>query len=376
MKKLVILGSTGSIGRNTLEIIRRYPENFKVIGLAAGSNLAMLAKQVQEFKPEYAALYDHKKHTALKNRLPGTEILSGEQGLKDMACIPQADIIVSAISGIHGLIPTYAAAQAGKNIALANKESLVLAGHLILANIKKNKAVLTPVDSEHSAVWNLLKHTNTKKVREIVLTASGGPFLHRKTDTFTSITIKNALTHPTWNMGAKITIDSATMMNKGFEVIEAHHLFGFPYDKIKVVIHPESVIHSLIHSTDGSYYAQLAPPDMKLPILSALDPSGKLENNFSKFDLTKLGGLTFLKPDLKKFPLLKLAYTAGKEGGILPAVLAAADDMAVQKFLNKEIAFTDIYRLTNRALNKYAKQNIKAPSLETILEVTQEITKQ
>jgi 1-deoxy-D-xylulose-5-phosphate reductoisomerase len=356
IKRLVILGSTGSIGRQTLEIVRSSPEYFKVIGLAAGDNLKLLQEQITEFKPEMVFFRNKDNRTSIGS----ARLVS----LEEMASHADADIVVVSTSGQAGLSPVLAAIKADKKIALANKEPLVMAGEIILAEMKKHRGWIFPVDSEHSAIWQCMTG-ETQKPDRLILTASGGPFLRYSPDQLTSVTIEQALKHPSWQMGKKVTIDSATLMNKGLEVIEAHWLFDMPYEKIDILIHPQSIVHSMIELTDGSIKAQLSQPDMRLPIQFALTYPDRLANpTLPRLDWTKLKALVFEQPDFDRFPCLKLAIDAGKSGGTYPAALCGADEAAVELFLKKRIRFSDIPIFIERVLNKH--QNTQKPQLEDI----------
>ena len=374
MKKIVILGSTGSIGKSALEVVRNYPKEFRVIGLSAKNNCQLLVRQAREFSVNHVGIGNSSHFASLKKSLPGRHIYAGEDSYTSLAALDGTDIVVSAIVGVEGLLPTWHALNNGRNVALANKESLVLAGDVIMALAKKKKAEITPVDSEHSAIWNLLRWVPRKRIERIILTASGGPFRNLQLKNFRRIRVEDALNHPTWSMGAKVTIDSATLLNKGFEVIEAHHLFGFPFDDIGVVIHPESIVHSFVKGRDGSFYGQFGPADMKFPILASLTADRFVPNNFRSIDLSKIGRLSFEEPDLKKFPLLKLSCDAGRAGGILPAVLAAADEVAVKKFLDRKIGFMDIHRMLSTAVGRYSGRNIARPGIGAILDIMKEVT--
>ena len=359
VKQLAVLGSTGSIGQQTLEVVRALPHRFRIIGLAAGKNVDLLAKQINEFKPRFVYFHDKEAQA----HLPGGEheLLS----LEDIACHPQTDIVVIATSGKSGLVPTLAAVKAGKKICLANKESLVMAGEIITSEAKQNAAQILPIDSEHSAIWQCLKG-ETQPAAQLILTASGGPFRHYSAAQLSRVTAKQALKHPSWQMGSKVTIDSATLMNKGLEVIEAHWLFNMPFDNIKVLIHPQSIIHSMVEFIDGSIKAQLSYPDMRLPIQYALSYPERLPNpQLPRLDWSRINNLTFEQPDFDTFPCLKLAITAGKKGGTYPAVLCAADEVAVELFLSQRIKFIDIAQLVEQALEEH--QAIAQPTLEEIL---------
>jgi 1-deoxy-D-xylulose-5-phosphate reductoisomerase len=357
VKNLAVLGSTGSIGRQTLEVVRALPGRFRVIGLAAGNNTSLLAEQAAEFAPRF--IYHSGKEPP--PAMEGAEFVS----LEEMARRPEVDAIVIATSGKAGLKAVLAAAGAGKDIALANKESLVIAGEIITAEVEKHKARILPVDSEHSALWQCLR--GEEKPARLILTASGGPFRGYSPSEMAGITVEQALAHPSWKMGKKVTIDSATLMNKGLEIIEAHWLFKMPYNDISVVIHPQSIIHSMVEFADGSVKAQMSNPDMRLPIQYALTCPERLANpQLRNLDWTALDKLTFEQPDYAAFPCLKLAVEAGKRGGTYPAVLSAADEKAVELFLEKRIGFTDIAALVEKALDGHRSGG--SPALEEILE--------
>ncbi len=358
VKHLAVLGSTGSIGQQTLEVVRALPHRFQVLGLAAGENVSLLARQISEFKPRFVCCQDKGAPAHLAN--PGSEFLSPE----DIATHPQVDIVVIATSGKSGLSPTLAAVRAGKNVALANKESLVMAGEIITSEAKLNAAQILPIDSEHSAIWQCLKG-ETQQAAQLILTASGGPFLRNSPAQLSRVTVRQALRHPTWQMGRKVTIDSATLMNKGLEVIEAHWLFDVPFDRIMVLVHPQSIVHSMVEFIDGSVKAQLSCPDMRLPIQYALSYPERLPNpQLAKLDWSNIKELTFEQPDFDRFPCLKLAIEAGREGGTYPAVLCAADEVAVELFLSGRIEFTGIARLVEKTLE--AHQPITCPTMEEI----------
>jgi len=359
VKQLAILGSTGSIGRQTLEVVRALPHRFQVVGLAAGKNSNLLTKQISEFKPRFVYYQDKRVPVRLANA--EYELLS----LEDIARHPQVDTVVIATSGKAGLSPTLAAVKAGKNVALANKESLVMAGDIITKEARLNTAHILPIDSEHSAIWQCLRG-ETQPAAQLILTASGGPFCHYSPTQLKEVTVKQALRHPSWQMGRKVTIDSATLMNKGLEVIEAHWLFDMPFDNIRVLIHPQSIIHSMVEFIDGSVKAQLSYPDMRLPIQYALSYPERLPNpQFRKLDWSKIKDLTFEQPDFDAFPCLKLAIEAGRKGGTCPAVLCAADEVAVELFLSQRIKLTDIARLVEQALAEH--KAVAHPTLEEIV---------
>ncbi|HPG31484.1 MAG TPA: 1-deoxy-D-xylulose-5-phosphate reductoisomerase [bacterium] len=364
MKKIVILGSTGSIGVNALSVIKEFQEKFRVVGLSGFSNLSLLSKQIAEFKPEFVALPNLKDAAALKNKFKKTIFFSGTDNLVKLTETADYDILVAAVVGAVGLPPVISGLKRGKRIAIANKEPLVIAGKLLRNLAKTNRAEIIPVDSEHSAVFQCLKNENKQGVENILLTASGGPFFSKKID-FKKVTPEQALAHPNWSMGKKITIDSATMMNKGLEVIEARWLFDIPPENIKVIIHPQSVIHSMVEFKDGSTIAQMGTADMKLPIQYALAFPERLKNSFPKLNLIEREKLTFFKPDMNKFRCLKLAYQAIKTGGLAPAVLNAANEIAVNLFLNKKIGFNQIPDIVENKLNNF--KNAANPSLEEIM---------
>jgi 1-deoxy-D-xylulose-5-phosphate reductoisomerase len=354
--KLAVLGSTGSIGKQTLDIVRALPEKFKIISLSAGQNLKLLREQIAEFKPKYTY------YQGQKEKLPaGVKFISPEE----MVTHPDIDIAVIAIAGIAGLPPTLAAIQAGKKVALANKESMVMAGEILTREAKRNEAIILPVDSEPSAIWQCLQGEK-QGVKRLIITASGGPFLDYSVAKMKNITTAQALQHPSWRMGKKITIDSATLMNKGLEVIEAHWLFNIPFEDIKVVIHPQSIIHSMVEFQDGSTKAQMSLPDMRFPIMYALSYPRRWYNpKLPRLDWDTLDKLTFALPDKKRFPCLELAVNAGKQGGTYPAVLCGADEIAVEAFLAGRIKFTDIFTLVEKILSKH--KNTTHPNLEDIL---------
>ena len=360
-KKIAILGSTGSIGVNTLDIVRKSKNRFKVSGLAAGGNISLLEKQIKEFKPKYAALFDEKKASILKKRVGRSkvEIFSGIEGLIKVASIPEIEMVVSAIVGAAGLFPTFAALKCGKDIALANKETLVIAGELFMKYSRKMRARIVPVDSEHSAIYQCINGAANRKIKKIILTASGGPFLNYPAKKFKKITTREALDHPNWNMGPKITIDSATLMNKGLEVIEAYWLFAVDEKRIDVVIHPESIVHSMVEFIDTSIIAQMGLPDMRVPINYALNYPERVSTNLPTLNLAKIKTLTFSEPDYKKFPCLKHAFHALRIGRTMPAVLNAANEVAVQAFLNGSISFTGIPKIIKKIMGKHLPKKIR-----------------
>ena len=367
MKKVFILGSTGSIGVNCLNVISKLKDDFEVTGLTVNSNTELLLEQIEKFNPGVIVVRDRNAANKISNTLPpGCQLFIGEEGLIKASTETEYDIFMGAMVGFAGLAPTIEAVKRGKRIALANKETLVVAGELVTDLCRENNSEIIPVDSEHSAIYQCLIGENLNEVEKLILTASGGPFLNKDKSFFENATIDEALNHPNWKMGSKITIDSATMMNKGLEVIEAHWLFGLPVDKIEVVIHPQSIIHSLVQFVDSSIKAQLGLPDMKLPIQYALTFPERFQNDFERTSLPEIGSLTFFEPDLTKFECLKLAFEAINEGGIAPCILNAANEVAVVKFLNKEIKFSHIPLLINKALDRV--ENCFSPDLETIFE--------
>ncbi|MGQ9798669.1 MAG: 1-deoxy-D-xylulose-5-phosphate reductoisomerase [Ignavibacterium sp.] len=367
MKKVLILGSTGSIGVNALNVIRNFPDRFSVVGLTANSNISVLSEQIKEFNPQFVVIKNKSKAKELSEIVNGNvDIISSENALIEVAQKYDYDILIGAIVGFAGLTPTIEAIKRGKRIALANKETLVVAGEIVMRLVAENGAEIIPVDSEHSAIYQCLLGENLNEVEKLILTASGGPFLNKEKSFFDNATVNEALNHPNWKMGSKITIDSATMMNKGLEVIEAHWLFGLPAEKIDVVIHPQSIIHSMVQFVDGSIKAQMGLPDMKLPIQYALTFPERLPNNFERTNLPLINNLTFFEPDFDKFECLKLAYLVLKTGGTAPCILNAANEVAVDKFLKGIIRFSEIPKLINKALDKI--KNHSNPDIETIIE--------
>ncbi|MDR3610982.1 MAG: 1-deoxy-D-xylulose-5-phosphate reductoisomerase [Ignavibacteriaceae bacterium] len=367
MKKVLVLGSTGSIGNNTLNVIRNLPGQFKVTALTVNTRIDLLKPQIEEFNPEIVVVKEEKPAEELRKRLNGKiEVLSGIKGLCSVASGCEYDIFIGAMVGSAGLAPTIEAIKRGKRIALANKETLVVAGELVNELSKKYNAEILPVDSEHSAIFQCLAGENINQVEKIILTASGGPFLHNSKNDFLNATVEEALNHPNWKMGNKITIDSASMMNKGLEVIEAKWLFNIAQDKIDVVIHPQSIIHSMVQFWDGSIKAQLGLPDMKLPIQYALTYPERLQNNNLRTNLPLIGQLTFFEPDLDKFECLKIAYAALNTGGSAPCVLNAANEVAVDKFLKGTIKFSRIPYIINKSLEKI--EHFNQPDLDIIFQ--------
>lgn len=371
-KNIAVLGSTGSIGTQTLEIIRNN-KDMNVISLAARSNISLLQKQIEEFSPNVVCVFDEKKAKELRENIKGakTKIVAGMEGLIECAIISEADIVVAAVVGMIGIRPVMEAIKAGKDIAFANKETLVTAGHIIMPMIKKYGVKLLPVDSEHSAIFQSLNGENHADIDKILLTASGGPFRGKKREELKNIQVEDALKHPNWSMGRKITIDSSTMVNKGLEVIEAKWLFNVSCDDIQVVVQPKSVIHSMVQFKDGAVIAQLGTPDMKLPIQYALTYPDRRYLPGERLDFWKMSEITFEKPDMETFKGLKLAYDACREGGSMPTVLNAANEKAVALFLEKKIAYLQISDIIEECMCKHT--TIKEPSLEEILEIEQNV---
>ncbi len=371
MKLISILGSTGSIGTQTLDIVAQYPDRFRAVGLAAGNNIELLAKQIRQFKPEIVATYYEEKLPALKEAIADLderpEILAGAAGVAEVARYGKSQTVVTGIVGYAGLLPTIAAIEAGKDIALANKETLIAAGPVVLPLIEKYGVKLLPADSEHSAIFQCLQGVPEGGLRRIILTASGGAFRDLPAEKLSTVKVADALKHPNWSMGQKITIDSATLMNKGLEVIEAHYLFGLDYDRIDIVIHPQSIIHSLIEVQDTSVLAQLGWPDMRLPLLYSLSWPERIYTDWEQLDLVKAGSLTFKEPDRQKYPCMELAYAAGRAGGCMPAVLNAANEEAVALFLGEKIGFLDIPRIIAKVCEALSSENKQNPSLEDII---------
>ena len=371
MKKIAILGSTGSIGTQTLEVVREHSDELSVTALAAGTNKERLLEQIREFHPSLVSLSDEKMALELKRELEGTgvEVLSGMEGLSAVAGMEESDIVVTAVVGMMGILPTMEAIKKGKDIALANKETLVTAGHLIIPMAKEYGVSILPVDSEHSAIFQCLHNARKQDVDSILLTASGGPFRGKSLEDLSKVTLEDALRHPNWSMGQKITIDSSTMVNKGLEVMEARWLFDVDYSRIQVVVQPQSIIHSMVQFVDGAILAQLGTPDMKVPIEYALFYPERRSLAGERLDFGTLKSITFEKPDYNVFRGLALALEAGKAGGTMPTVFNAANEKAVAKFLRKEIGYLDIIRLIEKCMD--AHQVKATPSLEEILETEQ-----
>lgn len=372
-KDIVIIGSTGSIGVSTLEVIANNPSKYKVRGLTCNSNVELLAAQIKKFSPAFVSVYSPAAKEELLSRLRrmrvSLPVYCGEEGNIAAAADKKADTVVVSVVGGIGLLPTLAAIEKRKKVCLANKETIVCAGSIVMSEARRKKARIVPIDSEHSAIFQLLEGAGRSGVRRVIITASGGPFRGLTASELKKVTVERALKHPNWSMGAKITIDSATLMNKGLEVIEAMWLFGLSLGEISVVVHPQSIIHSMVEMNDGSVLAQLGYPDMRIPINYALSYPERLPIDYIRpFDFLKAGPLTFEEPDVKRFPCLALAYSAAEKGGTMPAVMNAANETAVKKFLAGEISFTDIPKSIARAMKKHEKSFISEPTLEEIIE--------
>ena len=375
MKKIAILGSTGSIGTQTLEVVREN-KDIEVLGLAAGNNIKLLEEQIREFKPRLAAVWKEEKAKELRENIKdlNIKVVSGMEGLIELAVLEDTEILVTAIVGMIGIRPTIEAIKAGKDIALANKETLVTAGHIIMPLAKEHHVSILPVDSEHSAIFQSLQGSNRKELHKILLTASGGPFRGRKREELVNIQVEDALKHPNWEMGRKITIDSSTLVNKGLEVIEAKWLFDVDIDQIEVVVHPQSIIHSMVEYVDGAIIAELGTPDMKLPIQYALYYPERRFLPGERVDFTTLSQLTFEKPDMETFYGLRLAFEAGREGGSLPTVFNAANELAVSKFLNRQIGYLQIPEIIEVCMRNH--KNILNPTVEEILQTEKTVYEQ
>jgi len=371
MKKISILGSTGSIGTQTLSVVRQHPDLFKVEAIAANCNDELLEAQINEFKPQLAVLYDEAAAKRLQKRYSGkTKIMAADAGLIIAATLPEINTVVTSLMGFAGLRPTLAAIEAGKNIALANKETLVVAGELVMAKAQEKNVAILPVDSEHCAIFQCLQGNEREKIEKLLLTASGGPFRGKKTADLINAGVADCLAHPTWSMGQKITIDSASLVNKGLEIIEAHWLYNMPYEKIQVVVHPQSIVHSMVEYIDGTVMAQLGSTDMRLPIQYALTYPERINLQAKKLDFWNMPNLTFEKPDTQTFRGIDLAYNAGKIGGTMPCVLNAANEVAVDAFLHNKIKFLDIYNIIEEAMQSH--QVDYAPTAETFFAVDEE----
>ena len=369
MKKIAIFGSTGSIGESTLQIIRENPDLFEVVTLVAGKNIKKLIEQIKEFKPKNVYIISKENAEILRETFKNINIFCGDEGMEEISKLTDFDISISALVGIAGLRPTYNMIKNGKTVALANKEVLVAGGELIMKTAKENNSKLLTVDSEHSAIMQCLNGEENNKIDKILLTASGGPFFDKEISD--KITVEDALNHPTWNMGPKVTIDSSTMMNKGFEIIEAKWLFNVEPKQIEVVVHRKSLVHSMVQFKDGTIMANIGPKSMQIPIAYALNFPKRLENNIEKLDLFEIVDLKFEKPDLKKFKCLKLAYDAIEKGHSFQVVLNAANEVLVDGFLNKKIKYTDIPNMLEKVMNLYGKRELK--TIEDILEFDKEV---
>lgn len=375
MKKIAILGSTGSIGTQTLEVVREN-KDIEVLGLAAGNNIKLLEEQIREFKPRLAAVWKEEKAKELRENIKdlNVKVVSGMEGLIELAVLEEAEILVTAIVGMIGIRPTIEAIKAGKDIALANKETLVTAGHIIMPLAKEHNVAILPVDSEHSAIFQSLQGSNRSELHKILLTASGGPFRGKKREDLMNIQVEDALKHPNWEMGRKITIDSSTLVNKGLEVIEAKWLFDVDIEQIEVVVHPQSIIHSMVEYVDGAIIAELGTPDMKLPIQYALYYPERRFLPGERVDFATLSQLTFEKPDMETFYGLSLAFEAGKEGGSLPTVFNAANELAVSKFLKRKIGYLQIPEIIEVCMRNH--KNILNPTVEEILQTEKAVYEQ
>jgi len=374
VKKIVILGSTGSVGRQILQVVDEFPERFMVVGMAAGANLELFAAQIAKYQPRYVSIGAEQDKARLKDLIAGKgqklpEIYSGRDGLVSLANLAEMDLLLVSVSGINGLEPTLTALKNKKTVALANKETIVTAGALVMETARENGVRIIPVDSEHSAIFQSLEEENRQAVDKLLLTASGGPFLNYTQEELLQVTREKALQHPNWKMGAKITVDCAGLINKGLEVIEAHWLFGVPYEKIEVVIHPQSIIHSMVQYQDGAVLAQLGCADMRVPIQYALTYPQRVANTFPKLDFSCLGPLTFQKPDEKRFPGLALAYTAGKIGGTMTTVYNGANEEAVRYFLADRIRFIDIPHIIEKVMEKHI--SVANYALDEIIQIDQ-----
>ncbi len=367
-KKICILGSTGSIGKNALKVISSLSDRFQVSGLSAQSNVSLLAEQVNKFKPKGVAIGDEAKTRELRNKInANVNILAGEEGIEELARQGEADVVLIAISGSASIKPTYSAVLGGKDIALASKEALVSAGHLITREARRRDATIVPVDSEHSAIFQCLVGSDFSKVKGLHITASGGPLWKMPRRSFKDLSRRVVLKHPKWKMGKKVSVDSATMMNKGLEAIEAKWLFGIDIERIKILIHPEAIVHSMVEFVDGSVLAQLGITDMRLPIQYALSYPERYKSGLKRLDMIGIPSLTFHKPDMNKFPSLRLAYEAAKKGGSAPCALNASNELAVKAFLESRIKFTDIPLIVEKVLSRHKK--IEFPTLKEIFEI-------
>ncbi|HET8774888.1 MAG TPA: 1-deoxy-D-xylulose-5-phosphate reductoisomerase [Thermoanaerobaculia bacterium] len=367
MKNISILGSTGSVGRSTLAVVDSFPEELRVVGLAAGGNVELLAEQIERYRPELVSVRSETDAARLRSLFPGVEVMPGIEGACAVATMDSCDAVIAAIVGAAGIPAVYAALRKGKRVGIANKEVLVAAGDVMTRAASEHGGEILPVDSEHNAVHQAIRCGTHAEVQRIILTASGGPFLHRDLSTFDDISIEAALAHPTWRMGNKISIDSATMMNKGLEVIEAHHLFAMPVDQIDIVIHPQSIVHSMVEYVDGSIIAQLSTTDMKFPIQYALLYPERVPAPFARLDLARIRTLDFFPVDAHRFPAVELAYEACRQGGSMPAVLNAANEIAVERFLAGELPFTAIVDIVRRVLDRHSADVRAISSVEDAL---------
>ncbi|EOR27495.1 MULTISPECIES: 1-deoxy-D-xylulose-5-phosphate reductoisomerase [Clostridium] len=377
MRKISILGATGSIGTQTLEVIRNSNKEIKLIGVSANSSVEKIKEIINEFSPKYVAMMDEESYKSIKdycsvNKLM-IEVFSGIEGLEKIASLDEIDMVVTSVVGMIGLRPTMKAIEAKKDIALANKETLVVAGELVINKAKEMGVDILPVDSEHSAIFQALNGYTEKDVSKIILTASGGPFRGKDTEYLKSVSVKEALKHPKWNMGQKISIDSATLMNKGLEVIEAHFLFNCPYENIEVVVHPQSIIHSMVEYKDASVVAQLGSTDMKLPIQYAINKKERKHAIAEKLNFYEIGTLTFEKPDLETFKCLKLAYKVGKEGGLAPCILNGANEEAVALLLEEKIKFLQVSEIIEESLEYFKEEKLKKVTLENVIELDKKV---
>ncbi|MCM3759482.1 1-deoxy-D-xylulose-5-phosphate reductoisomerase [Alkalihalobacillus oceani] len=372
MKLISLLGATGSIGTQTLDVVRHHREEFKIVAMSTGKNIDLACEQAREFKPKLLSVQSKDDYEKARHNVPAeTKVVYGDEGLLEVATYPESAILVNAVLGSVGLVPTLAAIEAGKTIAIANKETLVTAGHIVTAAAKAHQVSLLPVDSEHSAIFQALNGENKREIEKLILTASGGSFRDLSRDELKEVTVEQALNHPNWSMGAKITIDSATMMNKGLEVIEAYWLFDIPYERIEVVLHKESIIHSMVEFVDHSVIAQLGTPDMRVPIQYALTyPKRLAGQSEERLNLAEVGKLHFSQLDMERFRCMALAYEAGRIGGTMPTVLNAANEVAVALFLDKQLSFLGIESVIEQALERH--DVIAAPTLEEIKAVDEE----
>lgn len=367
MKRIVILGSTGSIGRMALDVISKHRDRFSVVGLAAGSNIELLEEQIKSFRPEIISVADERRALELGKRLGRKhEVYTGSDGLRSVAAYDRSDFVLSAMVGFSGLMPTIHAVRSGKVIGLANKESLVIAGRVVMEEARIHGAKILPVDSEHSAIFQCMEGQDRRYIKKVILTASGGPFIGKRKEELKDVLPEDALKHPRWRMGKKVTIDSATLMNKGLEVIEASHLFGLPAERIDVLIHPQSIVHSMVEFNDGALLAQISTPDMRGPIAYALSYPQRLDDTVPRLELADMEKLTFHRPDTENFPCLGFAYQALKEGGTMPAVLNAVNEVTVNAFLERTINFIAIPVIINKTMDSHKTK--KAPDLDVIIE--------